>query len=241
MRFFEYSRLDIYMAEIQSDLSRVETLIANSADLLFAGFANINLMVRVQQKLGVELASARESGPHAADGIDQAAADKNLALALAQQAVVADQVELEFSKIVRALQFQDLTTQLLAHAKGRLAALESTLERISDGAVMAAPWHDDEALAAGHGKTRFRPAAVRTGAPDHPFSPQQAGGAAARHGHRGRRTILERLTKSFPLSPACGGEGRVRGGVNAILSGVLGAAGIGRSLLSFKKSSIVWA
>lgn len=173
MRFFKDSRLDIYMTEIQSDLSRVETVIANAADLLFAGFTNANLLVRVQQKLVTELATAREadllagSGQLAhggAAGGDQAAADRNLAipLVLAQQAVVADQIEQEVGKIVRALQFQDLTTQLLAHAKGRLAALESTLERISDDTVAAATWRDDEALAAGHGKTRFLPSAVRS-------------------------------------------------------------------------------
>lgn len=170
MRFFKDSRLDIYMGEIQSDLSQVETLINDAADLLFASFTNVNLLVRVQQKLAAELASARESGGlagsrpshrHVEDENDQTAVDQNLSLplALAQQAVVADQIDQEVNNVVRALQFQDLTTQLLAHAKGRLAALESTLERISDGSVI--PWRDDEALAAGHGKTRFRPSAVR--------------------------------------------------------------------------------
>lgn len=172
MRFFKDSRLDIYLGEIQSDLSQVETLINDAADLLFASFTNVNILVRVQQKLVAELASARESGGlagsrpshrHVEDENDQTAVDQNLSLplALAQQAVVADQIEQEVNKVVRALQFQDLTAQLLAHAKGRLAALESTLERISDGSVMTAPWRDDEALAAGHGKTRFRPSAAR--------------------------------------------------------------------------------
>lgn len=172
MRFFKDSRLDIYLGEIQADLSQVETLISEAADLLFASFTNVNLLVRVQQKLVAELASARESDVIAGsrsshryidDENDQSCVDQNLAfpLALAQQAVVADQIEQEVNRIVRALQFQDLTTQLLAHAKGRLATLESTLERISNSAAMAAPWRGDEVLAAGQGKTCFQPPAVR--------------------------------------------------------------------------------
>lgn len=172
MRFFKDSRLDIYLGEIQADLSRVETLIGNAADLLFASFSNVNVLVRVQQKLAAELASARESGvsvgagpthPYVEDENDQTAVDQYLPfpLALAQQAVVADQIDQEINNIVRALQFQDLTTQLLAHARSRLAALESTLERISDGFAMTAPWRDDEAVAAGQGKARLQPPAGR--------------------------------------------------------------------------------
>ena len=63
MSFFKYSRLDIYLGEIQSDLSQVETLINDAADLLFASFTNVNLLVRVQQKLAAELASAPGDSP----------------------------------------------------------------------------------------------------------------------------------------------------------------------------------
>lgn len=164
MRIFRNSGLGIYLGEIQSDLSQVENLVGDAGALLLTGFTNINNLVRVQQKLAGELAAAHEMAEAGrpprqqhpiADGTDQAAVNQgsSLPLMLAQQAVIADQIELEVNRIVRSLQFQDLTTQLLAHAKGRLAALESTLERIGEATGTGASWPADggTGMTDGHG------------------------------------------------------------------------------------------
>ncbi len=166
MRIFRNSGLGIYLGEIQSDLSQVENLVGDAGALLLTGFTNIHNLVRVQQKLAGELAAAREMAEAGrpprqrhpiADVTDQAAVnqDSSFPLVLAQQAVIADQIELEVNRIVRSLQFQDLTTQLLAHAKGRLAALESTLERIGEATGTGASWPADggTGMNDGHGHT----------------------------------------------------------------------------------------
>lgn len=151
MSIFRNSGLGIFLGEIQSDLSQMENLVGDAGALLLTGFTNINSLVRVQQSLAGELAAAREMAEagtpprqqHSiADRTDQSAVTQgsSFPLLLAQQAVIADQIEQEVNRIVRSLQFQDLTTQLLAHAKGRLAALESTLERIGEATGTGASW-----------------------------------------------------------------------------------------------------
>lgn len=173
MRSFRNSGLDIYLGEIQSDLSQVENLVGDAGALLLTGFTNISSLVRVQQKLAAELAAAREmaesggsSRPrhYIEDDTDQAAVDQesSFPLVLAQQAVIAEQIEQEVHKIVRSLQFQDLTTQLLAHAKGRLAAFESTLERIGAAAAKGAPWPGDAAAGEADGNGHPRQTAAKT-------------------------------------------------------------------------------
>ncbi len=154
MRVFRNPGFGIYLGEIQSDLSQVENLVGDAGAMLLAGFTNITSLARVQQRLAGELAAAcARTGygdlQHAVeDDTGQVAADQELSfsLALAQQAAIADRISQEVNRIVRALQFQDLTSQLLAHAKGRLAALESTLERISETA--GASWPGKEAMEA---------------------------------------------------------------------------------------------
>ncbi|MFN7087310.1 MAG: hypothetical protein ACK4N4_11870 [Burkholderiales bacterium] len=155
MRSFRHSGLDIYLGEIQSDLSQVESLVGDAGEMLLDSFTRIVSLVRVQQKMAAEMAAAKEAAeadasprqkPAFANRDDQITVDQesSLPMVLAQQAVIADQIEQEVGRIVRSLQFQDLTAQLLAHAKGRLAAFESTLERLSAANAHSAPWPDGD-------------------------------------------------------------------------------------------------
>lgn len=173
MSIFRNSGLGIFLGEIQSDLSQMENLVGDAGALLLAGFTNINSLVRVQQSLAGELAAAREMAEAGTplrqqrpigDDTDQAAVNQgsSFPLMLAQQAVIADQIEQEVNRIVRSLQFQDLTTQLLAHAKGRLAALESTLERIGEATGTGASWLADGGTGMTYGHGHIRQAAAKT-------------------------------------------------------------------------------
>lgn len=168
MRVFRNSGLGIYLGEIQSDLSQVENLVGDAGAMLLTSFTNITSLIRVQQKLAAELVVAREASSRPRhrieDDTDQAAVDQesSLPLVLAQQAVIADQIEQEVNRVVRSLQFQDLTTQLLAHAKGRLAAFESTLERISEAAAAGTPWPGKDGAQAANGNHRSHPLTGKT-------------------------------------------------------------------------------
>jgi len=175
MRIFRNPGLGIYLGEIQSDLSQVENLLGDAGALLLTGFTNISNLVRVQQKLAAELAVAHETaggnGAHrqrclVEDHTNQAAVNQesSLPLMLAQQSVIADQVEREVNTIVRSLQFQDLTTQLLAHAKGRLAALESALERINEATATGDSWPAGERAGAEHDNGHAHQGAAKTAA-----------------------------------------------------------------------------
>lgn len=137
MRVSRGSALNAYLAEIKADLRQVENLLADATATLLAAFTSIAESVGAQKRLATELAAACAAGEGrrasrrrrcTTAAFDRAEADEGTTASMAvKQAALVDQVEQQFDGIVRALQSQDLTAQLLAHADSCLAGVQAML------------------------------------------------------------------------------------------------------------------
>lgn len=154
MRISGQTGLKVYLTEIQADLSQVENLLAGAAAMLLTGFTNITSLARAQQGLAVDLVVAAAAAEGKASrrpeldveddpGWSGANEARSLQSVLVQQAVITHQIEREVNAIVRSLQFPDLSAQLLHHAKGCLAALESSRGTAWQGAAVSASLSED--------------------------------------------------------------------------------------------------
>lgn len=134
MNIIPKTRLDVHFGEIRADLAQLDTVLDDAIAMLFASFTNIAGLVRIEQKLGAQLAlvhEAKNAGLSDAPGSGVVpCVDTPLPLLLAQHAVLADQIETQIGAAVRSLQFQDMCSQVLSHASNRLAALELALAGI---------------------------------------------------------------------------------------------------------------
>jgi hypothetical protein len=144
MKRIPKTRLGVHIAEIRADLAQLDTVIDDAIALLFAGFTNIAGLIRLQQKTAAQLALVNESREYAArigaKGAEPPpAAELPAPLLLAQHSVIADQIESQINAIVRSLQFQDLSVQVIAHAAKRLAMLELALDGTAVPEESAAP------------------------------------------------------------------------------------------------------
>ena len=133
MNIIPKTRLEVHFSEIRADLAQLDTVLDDAIAMLFASFTNIAGLVRLEQKLAAQLALAHEAQRSRNAAHDKEAAplspyvDTPVSLLLAQHAVLADQIETQISAAVRSLQFQDLCSQILAHAGNRVSALEIAL------------------------------------------------------------------------------------------------------------------
>lgn len=128
-------RLEAQFGEIRSDLAQLDTVLDDAIAMLFAAFTNVSGLVRLEQKLASQLALAHEQKRAVAAATDAETSallpycDTPVSLLLAQHAVLADQIETQISAVVRSLQFQDMCSQIIAHAGSRIDALEAAVTR----------------------------------------------------------------------------------------------------------------
>ena len=156
MNVSDKSGLHAYLTEIKADVSQVENLLGNATATLLAAFTNIANLGRAQERLAAELAASCAAAEgkgsrrrkQRAEEARAAHDGSSLPWLLAQQTVLTGRIESEVDTIVTTLQSQDLTAQLLTHARGCLVALESTLAPAREtraASVAAGSAHDDRA------------------------------------------------------------------------------------------------
>ena len=153
MNIIPKTRLEVHFGEIRADLAQLDTVLDDAIAMLFASFTNIAGLVRIEQKLGAQLALVHEAKNAGLSDAPRSQTvphvDTPLPLLLAQHAVLADQIEAQISAAVRSLQFQDMCSQVLSHASNRLAALELALAGIEteDAGDSACKTHGEDGLA----------------------------------------------------------------------------------------------
>ena len=105
-----------HLEEVQADLAQTRLLLAEAIERLSAGFNALHSAVAAQS----DAALALQPGAGAADCAHL-------------QAAGAD-IEQQLRTMVTALQFEDMTSQLIAHAARRISGLRSILADMVDGA-----------------------------------------------------------------------------------------------------------
>lgn len=105
-----------HLEEVQADLAQTRLLLTEAIERLSAGFSALHSAVAAQS----DAVQALQRGAGAADRarLHAAAAD----------------IEEQVRAMVTALQFEDMTSQLIAHAGRRVAGLRSILADMVDGA-----------------------------------------------------------------------------------------------------------
>lgn len=105
-----------HLDEVQADLAQTRLLLTEAIERLSAGFSALHSAVAAQSD--------------AAQALKHGAAEADCARLHAAGADIEQQVR----AMVTALQFEDMTSQLIAHAGRRVAGLRSILADMVDGA-----------------------------------------------------------------------------------------------------------
>lgn len=107
-----------HLEEVQADLAQTRLLLAEAIARLSDGFGGLHAAVSVQRRAAEQLQEQAASG---GDGQEQLRA-------------AAAAIDTHVQAMVTALQFEDMTSQLIAQAGRRVAGLLGILAGVGDGA-----------------------------------------------------------------------------------------------------------
>jgi hypothetical protein len=109
-----------HLEEVQADLAQTRLLLAEAIGRLSDGFGALHAAVSVQRAAAQQLQQQSDSG----GGDDGQAQLRDAAAA----------IDIQVQAMVTALQFEDMTSQLIAQAGRRIAGLQGILAGVGDGA-----------------------------------------------------------------------------------------------------------
>jgi hypothetical protein len=109
-----------HLEEVQADLAQTRLLLAEAIGRLSDGFGALHAAVSVQRAAAQQLQQQSDSG----GGDDGQAQLRDAAAA----------IDIQVQAMVTALQFEDMTSQLIAQAGRRIAGLLGILAGVGDGA-----------------------------------------------------------------------------------------------------------
>jgi hypothetical protein len=111
-----------HLEEVQADLAQTRLLLAEAIGRLSDGFGALHAAVSVQRAAAEQLQQQQsDSGGGGDDG-------------QAQLRDAAAAIDIQVQAMVTALQFEDMTSQLIAQAGRRIAGLQGILAGVGDGA-----------------------------------------------------------------------------------------------------------
>jgi hypothetical protein len=109
-----------HLEEVQADLAQTRLLLAEAIGRLSDGFGALHAAVSVQRAAAQQL-QQQQSDSGGGDG-------------QAQLRDAAAAIDIQVQAMVTALQFEDMTSQLIAQAGRRIAGLQGILAGVGDGA-----------------------------------------------------------------------------------------------------------
>jgi len=112
-----------HLEEVQADLAQTRLLLAEAIGRLSDGFGALHAAVSIQRAAAEQLQQQADSGGGDGSGDKQA-----------QLRDAAAAIDIQVQAMVTALQFEDMTSQLIAQAGRRIAGLLGILAGVGDGA-----------------------------------------------------------------------------------------------------------
>jgi hypothetical protein len=106
-----------HLEEVQADLTQTRLLLGEAIARLSGGFSALHAAVSAQRAAAEQLQQAAGAGDGQAQLHEAAAA-----------------IDTHVQAMVTALQFEDMTSQLIAHAGRRITGLQGILAGVGDGA-----------------------------------------------------------------------------------------------------------
>ena len=106
-----------HLEEVQADLAQTRLLLGEAIARLSDGFSAMHAAVSIQRAAAEQLQQAAGAGDGQAQLREAAAA-----------------IDTQVQAMVTALQFEDMTSQLITHAGRRIAGLQGILAGVGDGA-----------------------------------------------------------------------------------------------------------
>ncbi|MDB5760077.1 MAG: hypothetical protein JWM30_3366 [Burkholderia sp.] len=110
-----------HLEEVQADLAQTRLLLAEAIGRLSDGFGALHAAVSVQRAAAQQLQQQQSDSGGGGDG-------------QAQLRDAAAAIDIQVQAMVTALQFEDMTSQLIAQAGRRIAGLQGILAGVGDGA-----------------------------------------------------------------------------------------------------------
>ena len=119
-----------HLEEVQADLAQTRLLLAEAIGRLSDGFGALHAAVSIQRAAAEQLQQqANGDGGDDGDGSGSGGGDKQ-----AQLRDAAAAIDIQVQAMVTALQFEDMTSQLIAQAGRRITGLLGILAGVGDGA-----------------------------------------------------------------------------------------------------------